>query len=179
MSARRLLIFVGLALLIVAITLFELTHDKDEKPALRSIATSDAGPTPPHADAAITIDSAITIDASIMNSFDAGIAARQERETVLASLRESGEGHEGWETQATELFGSLANRDTQVSDVGCYIAGCAATFTFSSQAAYHSQIDRLQTSPAYAAWTGGKRYSAPETREDGRVIVALVLYRPD
>jgi hypothetical protein len=109
----------------------------------------------------------------------AELAARAERETVLANLRESGSASESWEGQASALFQTFARDVVHVSDDRCFVAGCGATLTFPSEAAMRRAFDDLQTSEAYRKWTGGKRITAPEHLDDGRVVVALVLYRPD
>lgn len=107
------------------------------------------------------------------------LAARDDRETTLATLRESGDGHEEWAAHGTQLLTSLVRDGGQIYGAACYVAGCGATFVFPSDASYRRALDALQASEPYRAWTGGKKITPPEYRGDGTVAFALVFYRPD
>ncbi|MFT3695679.1 MAG: hypothetical protein QM831_21255 [Kofleriaceae bacterium] len=96
--------------------------------------------------------------------------------TALATLRASGPGHEVWNDQATKLLESVDALSHTAAE--CYVAGCAATFTFVDDARYAEAAAKLEQSDAYGAWTGGKTWTAPEHR-DGHTLVTLLLYRPD
>ena len=98
---------------------------------------------------------------------------------MLAAVRESGSASEPWVTQGASLLDSIATGGTTISERACAIAGCGAVFEFSSMPEYLRQRASAESSTAFEAWTGGKQWSTPETLEDGRVVVALVLYRPD
>ncbi len=119
----------------------------------------------------------VEVDAAIVRGDE--VAARDEREAVLASLRDSGPSAESWDAQATMLLDSVARSPAAASETGCFVAGCGATFTFPSKTEYQRRLDSLLASDGYLAWTGGRRLTAPETRPDGRIVMALVLYRPD
>jgi hypothetical protein len=108
-----------------------------------------------------------------------GKMARDERETVLATLRESGPGAEAWDDQALALLASLKHAGADSEGAACFIGGCSATFTFRGELDYRRGLDELVASEGYRAWTGGKRLTTPELGADGRVVVAFVLYRPD
>jgi hypothetical protein len=115
-------------------------------------------------------------------STDAGAppsTARAERELLLSKIIDHLGGHEGWNEQGTDLLRAFGRGAVATSDLNCYMAGCIATFTFASEDAFHATYDEVTTSPRYAAWTGGKRVTAPELLPDGRVIVAVALERPD
>ena len=109
----------------------------------------------------------------------AAAADRAERDALLAGLRESGRGDEPWDAQAGALFAALGRAPAVADVTGCYIAGCGATFTFPSDAAYRQRLVEVEPTDASRAWTGGRRFSKPEPMPDGRVVVGLVLYRPD
>ncbi len=98
---------------------------------------------------------------------------------MLDNVRTSGPAHEHWDEQARALFNSLAKDDTVVAYEGCYVAGCAATLSFASEDDYRRARDEAERSELYRAWTGGKKWSRPDIAEDGRLLVALVVYRPD
>jgi hypothetical protein len=110
---------------------------------------------------------------------DAGAAARDERLAAIATLERSGPGREDWDASAMAIFDAADTGSVEVTSVGCFIAGCAATMTYASRDAYARGLERLQGSAPYRAWTGGKVLTRPELLADGRVVVALVLYRPD
>jgi hypothetical protein len=175
--SRRILVATALVAVLV-IALYVLVRRSNTEPEARTKprdAVVVAPPLAPPSEPSVTPTT--PLDARAIDP--AAAAARQERETVLASVRDSGEGHEAWEAQGTALFDAFAKRGARVTGSSCYIAGCAATLGFPSQAAYRRALDEVQASEAYLAWTGGKRLTSPELAEDGRVTVALVLYRPD
>ncbi len=166
----RILIVVGGALVVgVAIALAVMTR-----------TPSAPAPAPPHFDAASAIaravDALVAADAA---SDAAAIAARVERRQIIAGLVESGSGAEAWDAQGTALLDSLAHRGVEMTGAACFVAGCGATFTFPSEAEYRRRIAELESSDAYRAWTGGKRLTDPEVGADGRVTIAVALYRPD
>jgi hypothetical protein len=113
------------------------------------------------------------------SSPQARASARAEREALVDGLRNSGSGRESWDDQARTLLGSLAAADAEVTWGGCFVAGCTATIVFASREAYDHAIDDVARGSAFHAWTGGKKWSAPEIGDDGRLTAALVLYRPD
>jgi hypothetical protein len=125
-------------------------------------------------------DTAVVVEPPIVHrlALDAAPDA-SERDNALASLRASGVGDEVWNGQATTLLDSFATNGVSINDRACFIAGCAATFTFASDRDYRERAAELVETDAYRAWTGGKRFTSTETRADGRIVVALLLYRPD
>jgi hypothetical protein len=116
-------------------------------------------------------------DAAVVAGTDPGGAG--ERELMLNTLRESGTAAETWDAQATKLLTAFGAGSLEHTAVECYTAGCATTVTFASADAYRGRVVELVASPDYRAWTGGKRFSAPEAHTGTSVMVALVLYRPD
>jgi len=111
---------------------------------------------------------------------DAGVdPARVEREQLLAKVRDPRQGHEAWNERGIALLQQLGASAIATTEVGCYMAGCVAVFTFASQGAYDGARDRLVALPEYRAWTGGKTFTTPEQRGDGSVVVAVVFERPD
>ena len=104
---------------------------------------------------------------------------RRAREQLVARVRDPSHGHEPWDDAGLALLRAIGADAIETSDVGCYMAGCLATFTFANAATYRDAIAKLETSPDYAAWTGGKQLSAPETRADDSVVIAVVFERPD
>ena len=106
-------------------------------------------------------------------------AARTNRENILDGIRDPHPDHESWNEAGLALVDQLGRDAVDVADRGCYMAGCVGTFTFASEAAYRHAVDALTASTDYAAWTGGKQLTAPETLANGQVVVALVLQRPD
>jgi hypothetical protein len=163
----RALVIVAVIVAAGAIALLVLT--RAPAPATTTTPSRDAAIA--HADASHTdaTAAAIAIDA----------AASAERVQVIAGLSNSGAGAEAWNAQALALLDSLAQRGVAITDAACFVAGCGATFTFPSEAEYRRRIDELQRSDAYRAWTGGKRLTSPELAADGRVTIAVALYRPD
>ena len=105
-------------------------------------------------------------------------SSRVERESALQTLRRSGPADEGWSAQAGTVFDAITP-SAAVTGVGCYVVGCGATLTFSSETAYRDELAHIQALAAYRAWTGGKQITSPDVQADGRVVVALLLYRPD
>lgn len=160
----RWLVLCGVVVAGLAIALVVLVH-RDERPATPTI---DAAVAIEHArDAAIAI---ALVDAP---SPDASPSA------ALTTLRTSGAGRESWDGQATSLLEAGAAGAISSTAPECYIAGCAATFTFASDARYRERTAALIASDAYRAWTGGKVLTEPDHQPDGRVVVTLLLYRPD
>ncbi len=104
---------------------------------------------------------------------------RHERAQLVARVRDPSHGHEPWDDAGLALLRALGADATETTDIGCYMAGCMATFTFANAATYRDAIAKLEASTDYAAWTGGKQRSAPETRADDTVVIAAVFERPD
>jgi len=105
--------------------------------------------------------------------------ARVERATLLETMHQSGDASEAWAPRATQLIGAIGKYAAATTPEGCFVAGCAATFAFASRADFDHAMAEVSASADYQAWTGGKRWTAPELAPDGRVLVALLLYRPD
>jgi hypothetical protein len=107
-------------------------------------------------------------------------SARIERAQLIEALRDSGPASESWVGRATTLLEEISKEYAAgMTPEGCYIAGCAGTFVFASVADYERAIAASMALPDYQGWTGGKRWTTPEHAPDGRVLVALLLYRPD
>jgi len=102
-----------------------------------------------------------------------------DRAELLSSLKSSGSAHEPWDDQARTLLNGLASDDAVVTFNGCYTAGCGATVIFPTRDAYDRIADDVARGSAFRAWTGGKKWSAPEATDDGRIAAVLILYRPD
>ncbi len=168
---------VGLVVAAMAVLLLTRTHGEYHAPPQSPRAPIGSPPATPPPPASMPDASpvAVTPDAPARDVDD--VAARDAREQLLARVRASGDAREEWDEQARALFATASG--AVVSDVGCYVAGCAATLAFTSRDSYARSIEALQGSDAYRAWTGGKMFSPPEVRGDGSVVVALVLYRPD
>ena len=101
------------------------------------------------------------------------------REMVLEDLKQSGDGTEDWNGSAESVFAAIGKPPVSFSDDGCWVAGCAATFTYASQDAYEQALAALPAMPAYKGWSAGKRLTPPDLRPDGTVQMTIVLYRPD
>ena len=105
--------------------------------------------------------------------------ARDERDKALQALIDSGEEREEWGDRAMNLFDSIGRQALATSKLGCYVAGCGATFTFPSVAEFDRRRALVEGTDEYKQWTGGKKWTTPEPTPDGRIAVALILYRPD
>jgi hypothetical protein len=125
----------------------------------------------------VPVPEAPPVDAWQASAHD--LEARVRREKLLAGIRDDRAGHESWNDQGLALLDLVGRRASATSGLGCYMAGCACTFTFSSDASYRRALDEVTASPEYARWTGSKQFTEPESLADGRVIVAVVLQRPD
>lgn len=160
----------ALALLGLAIALVVLTrpHPPTTLPPPAPSRDAAAVTTPPPPPTLPTIDAAV-----------AASGGRAEREHMVAQIVDRLGGHESWNAQGIELLQAFGGRAQTTTDLGCYMAGCVATFTFASESTYRAAYDDVTATRAYAAWTGGKRVSSPEVLPDGRVIVAIALERPD
>lgn len=106
-------------------------------------------------------------------------AAKTQRTQWVQRAIASGSGREIWTDQGQELIDEIGRLAAGVEDSGCFLTGCTATYTFPSRASYDDAYREVTGSPSYAAWTGGKRWSTPEEQDDGRIIVALIIYRPN
>jgi hypothetical protein len=106
-------------------------------------------------------------------------SARREREQVLSHIRDPHVGHEHWNDRANRVLDDLARDGEATLERGCYMAGCFATVRFNSDAVEQAAIARVQSSADYTAWTGAKRITPNEESADGKIIIALVLERPD
>jgi hypothetical protein len=142
---------------------------RGESPTATTTTTAPESPPPPAtATPPPVVEPAPVVDAAL-----------HSRDELLGNLRMSGLGEEPWAGQASALFRAIATPPTRVEIVGCYVAGCGAVLTFASLEAYRAQLAKIEQSDVYRAWTGGKQLAEPEPRGDGRVDVALVLFRPD
>jgi hypothetical protein len=161
------LVLAALALLALAIALVVLTrpHPPTPMPTPPSPSREAVAPAPP----------------PMLPAIDSGAAAaRAEREHMVAKIVDRlGSHEESWNATGIDLLHAFGRGAQATTDLGCYMAGCIATFTFASESAYRAAYDEVTATPDYAAWTGGKRASAPEVLPDGRVIVAIALERPD
>jgi hypothetical protein len=115
-------------------------------------------------DAAVVTTPAVAVPAPV--AIDAAVVFSE-----LQALRASGVAAEVWAQQGSDFLRAL---DRQCA-VECYVAGCGALLTFSSEDAYQHAVD---TVAADHTWTGGKKWSTP-VRDGDTVKAALVLYRPD
>ena len=106
-------------------------------------------------------------------------AARTERESLLARVRDAHVGHESWDDDGLALLDRVGHEAIAVADEGCYMAGCIGAFTFASEAAYRRAVADVTASSDFAAWTGAKRITSPERLAGGKVVVAILLERPD
>jgi hypothetical protein len=160
-------VLVGLAIALLVMTRTHevpvATHVDDAAPAPRVAQPQPPRPPPPAIVAA-----------------DAGTdPAQVEREQLLARIRDPLHGHEGWNDRGIALLQQLGADARTTTELGCYMAGCIAVFTFASADAYQRAHDRLVASADYAAWTGAKKLTTPEERGDGSVVVAVAFERPD
>jgi hypothetical protein len=105
--------------------------------------------------------------------------ARAQRVALVERVSHSGKHREKWAGQGEALLDDIASHAERIDDRGCYLSGCMASYTFASNSAYQDMLQLETTTPQWAKWTGGKRWSAVEDLDGGRVIVTLVLYRPD
>jgi hypothetical protein len=125
----------------------------------------------------------IPIDAAGAASTHQSVAerevARAQRTKWVQRAIASHPVHEKWTAAAQALIDQVGQRAEHVDDTGCFVIGCTGTFTFATRAAYDDAYRELTTTPAYETWHSGKRWTTPEEQDDGRVIVALVLYRID
>jgi hypothetical protein len=160
----RWLVLCGVVVAGLAVALFVMVH-RDERPVAPTI------------DAAIVVDGGARDAAIAIVIPDASADAAPT--AALARLRASGSGRESWDGQATSLLEAAAVGALSSTAPECYSAGCAATFTFANDARYRERAAALTASDAYQAWTGGKVLTEPDLRPDGRVVVTLLLYRPD
>ena len=160
----RWLVLCGVVVAGLAIALFVMVH-RDPRAV-----------TPP-IDAPTGVDRGAREAAIVLVDHDASPDAAPT--AALATLRASGSGRESWDGQATALLEAAAAGSISSTAPECYIAGCAATFTFASEARYRERAAALTASDVYQAWTGGKLLAEPDRRPDGRVVVTLLLYRPD
>ena len=108
----------------------------------------------------------------------------EARRALIHRIREPRPGHEPWDDAGLALLRTLSDRAASTSDLGCYMAGCIATFTFASNAVYERAVADWQGSPAYAAcgFEVGKQLTAPSWRKlaaDGSIVIAVVVGRPD
>ena len=167
----RFLVVIGVLVLGLAVALLVML--RTEPPVVTPISTTPRPTIAPRIDAGAPTPILTHADAA----HDALVPG--ESEAALARLHASGSGVESWDRQGLALLDSIAHDGVEIHDAGCYIAGCGASFTFASEAEYHRRIDELGGSELYRGWTGGKHLTGPEIHSDGRVTIALVLYRPD
>ncbi len=172
-------VVIGAACLVAALVigLFMMLRDHGEPVHPRDAAVAavpaDAAaqvaspPPPPAADAAL----AVAEDAAPPALDDAANAVFE----AFEALRNSGPANEPWDATAEQLFKSLP----EMSEMGCYVAGCGVSLELSSAAMFDRRRTEIEAMPAYRAWTGGKKWTVPVASPSGGVVVALILYRPD
>ena len=171
MTSRIALIVLALGVAVAAAVLLISVRSSDDPPPGPGSAARAPTPTP---------DATPAREArhDSPHSEPADPHAHGDGEALLDDLRASGSAAEPWDAQGTALLAAIGHRAVATSQVGCFTAGCAATFTFASR----SDLDRARIeatqSPQYRAWTGGKRWTTPEISRD-RVVITLLLYRPD
>jgi hypothetical protein len=111
------------------------------------------------------------VDVVAVRAGDASALDAAFQPAALEALRNSGTASEVWVPDATRLVHTIAPDAT----VECYVAGCGAELSFSSEAAYR---DAIRVIAEDRTWTGGKTWT-DAARGGGRITVALILYRPD
>lgn len=84
---------------------------------------------------------------------------------------------------ANDLVARLRAHDAQVNlqAVECRAAGCTATLAIAAQADYfrlHDVFDGLDPRSPFARWPGS-RIMPPVVHRDGKLLVAILLIRPD
>ena len=163
---RALLAIVAVALAIGVVALWLAVR----RPAPAQ-SSGDAAPQRHEPVVSAVSDAVTTADASAAISVDATTALPEQ----FATLRASGSANEVWVSQGMAVLDAVGAG----SDLGCFVAACGGVFVFASQADYTQRRATVEASTAYAAWTGGKRWTDVEQLRDGRVRVALLLYRPD
>jgi hypothetical protein len=84
-----------------------------------------------------------------------------------------------WKASGQAVIDEVGRRADHVEDNGCFVLGCTATYTFKSRAAYDEAYREATSSEGYIKWPSGKKWLTPEEQDDGRVIVALILYQVD
>jgi hypothetical protein len=163
---RGVLAAVAIVLVAAALVLYSLATNS--VPIVRSAASDEP----------IVIEGRGVADAS--SPVDAQ-EARDQRADALLHLRQSGPGEESWNPRAGDVFDAIAALvpPVTITERGCYVVGCRAVVTFASESAYRAELAQIDRLAAYRAWTGGKQITSPDVRPDGRVVVALLLFRPD
>jgi len=174
---KRTVVVAAIAVLAAAVALVFLVRRDDDAPASSEsgrapAATSSARKPGSEAAARPALPNATAVPPELA-------AAKHERETVLGALRDSGKGAEPWDDQGNGLLEKIARTASGWTQVGCFVAGCGATYLFASEDAMTRGRAVAEALDEYHAWTGGKRWTAPERWVDGRVSITLVLYRPD
>jgi hypothetical protein len=186
-SPRRVsaLIVVAIALAAAAVWLFFETRS-----APTTATSASPPPAAPAADASAPRSATVpstsppslpAAPAHAAEAVDAGSdrdAAHAERVTLVTRMA-SHNGREKWAPRAEALLDEIGQRAEHVQDRGCYISGCTATYTFASRASYDTGYRDAIGLAAYTGWTGGKLWTKPEQQDDGRIVVALLLYRID
>jgi hypothetical protein len=140
-----------------------------DEPHAQSVTPATSRPVPPTAQPDASSAPVANVD---------GDAAHADRVAVVTRMA-SHKGREKWAPRAEGVLDDIGQHAERVEDRGCYISGCTATYTFASRAAYDATFRDATDSAAYKGWTGGKRWTTPEQQDDGKIIVALLLYRID
>jgi hypothetical protein len=186
-SSRRLHVAIGALAVVVGVAAVWLwlqtrspsviVESRDSAPTAVAMVASDA----PRARTNLPVMPVPTPDASgvVHQTVAERDAAKAQRTKWVHSAISSPRERERWTDQGQALIDEVSQRAAHVEDNGCFLQGCTATLTFPSRAAYDSVYSEIITSDAYAAWTGGKRWSTPEEQDDGRIVVALIIYRPN
>ena len=177
MSAARSLIAAAVIVVAMGVGLLVAIRRADT-PTAPSIPS--APPTHP-IDAASQVVETPAPTAPALDANTAGAAAaRDERDQLLQRLADSGRADEVWVDKATALFDAIGRAPVETHVIGCYVAGCGATFTFASLAAYRDRIAASATNRHLSRVDRRQTLQrSGEIRADGSVIVGLVLYRPD
>ena len=103
-----------------------------------------------------------------------------ERRHFRDALASSGVSSEGWTDDARTFFSdwraTALDFDVELSDLGCYGAGCMFQLTHRDFAAFEAVTESIARKAKL--WPGGKIDIAPETLPNGEVVSAWILVRP-
>lgn len=147
----------------------EAPHDAETVPQPRAESGSNAEPvTVPRAEAPSRDNAVVS---------DEGLPARAVRAEVIADVRDSGVARGTWAAAGVALLRAIDARRT--TDVACYAGGCTAVVEFAVDDDYQRALAAWQDSAAYARWAGVKQLTPAEARDDGSVVVGVVLYPPN
>ena len=183
--ARLVIAVVALALVGAGAWLFMQTRPSAPPREPPSVAASPAAPprpvtpTPPPTAPPPAVSADAGAPAAGQIDVVARDAARAQRTEWVERMASHAGREKKWADKCESLLDEIGSRAEREADRGSYIAGCTATYTFTSRRVYDELARDVVGWTTYTAWTGGKQWSSPEYQDDGRVIVALLLYRPD